>query len=237
MKLTKKQQIVQNLLKKHDIKKNEYYDIDTVVDILKKTSKTKFKKFESLDVSIRLGIDSTKSDQIIRSSSSLPHGNGKSIRVAVFADGTDRTDAIESGADKVGMQDLYDEIKSKVINYDLVIAKTDKMKFISDLGPILGPRGLMPNIKMGTLTSNIKKSVLHAKSGQINYKSEKNGIIHCSIGKIDFPIEKIRDNLEKLLSDLKKLKPVTSKGVFIKKIVLSTTMGPGISVKKESLNF
>merc|ERR1712232_143400 len=126
-------------------------------------------------------------------------------------------------------------IKSKVINYDVIIARLDTMKYISALGPILGPRGLMPNIKTGTLTSDIKKSVLNVKNGQINYKSEKNGIVHCSIGKLNFDNKKIKDNLEKLLSDIKKLKPSSSKGIFIRKVILSTTMGPGISVKKDSL--
>merc|ERR1711976_55514 len=133
------------------------------------------------------------------------------------------------------MKDLHQEIKSKNINYDVIIARLDTMKYISDLGPVLGPRGLMPNIKMGTLTSNVEASVLNIKNGQVSYKSEKNGIIHCSIGKLNFSENMIKENLEKLLSDIVKLKPAASKGVFIRKIVLSTTMGPGISVKKDSL--
>jgi len=235
MKLTKRKKLIQNLLSDQNIKKNEYYDLNDVIKLLKNMPKLKFKNSESVDVSIKLGIDSSKSDQVIRSSSSLPHGNGKKIKIAVFADGEDKKKALEAGADKVGIQSLHDEIKSKIINYDIIIARLDTMKHISDLAPILGPRGLMPNIKMGTLTSDIKKTVLDVKKGKINYKSEKNGIIHCSIGKINFEDHKLKDNLEKLLSDIKKLKPNTSKGVFIRKIVLSTTMGPGISVKKESL--
>jgi len=237
MKLTKRNKKIQNILSESNIVKNASYDVLQVIKILKSIPKLKFKNHESIDVSIKLGIDPTKSDQIIRSSSSLPFGNGKTVRVAVFADGEDEKIAIESGADKVGMKDLYDEIKSKIINYDVIIARLDTMKYISDLGPILGPRGLMPNIKTGTLTSDIKKSVLNVKNGQVNYKSEKNGIIHCSIGKINFDEIKVKGNLEKLLSDIKKLKPSTSKGIFIRKIFLSTTMGPAISVKKESLNF
>jgi len=237
MKLTKRKKLIQHILEKNNIKKNEYYDINVIIESLKNTPNLKFKNPESIDVSIKLGIDPTKSDQIIRSSSSLPHGNGKQLKIAVFADGDDEKKALEAGADKVGMKTLYGEIKSKNINYDIIIARLDTMKYISDLGPILGPRGLMPNMKMGTLTADIEKSVLNMKNGQINYKSEKNGIIHCSIGKIDFSANKIKENLEKLLSDIKKLKPSTSKGIFIRKITLSTTMGPGISVKKESLIF
>jgi len=237
MKLTKRKKSIKSILLQNNITKNGSYDVDSVITVLKDTPKLNFKKHESVDVSVQLGIDPTKSDQMIRSSSSLPHGNGKEVRIAVFADGEDEQVALDAGADKVGMKSLHDEIKSKVINYDVIIARLDAMKYISDLGPILGPRGLMPNIKMGTLTSDIKKSVLNVKNGQVNYKSEKNGIIHCSIGKINFDINKIKENLEKLLSDIKKLKPNTSKGIFIRKIILSTTMGPGISVKRESLNF
>jgi len=237
MKLTKKKKIIVSLLKDKNIKNNESYDINTVIESLKSIPKLKFKNYESVDISIKLGIDPTKSDQIIRSSSSLPHGNGKKIKVAVFADGDDEARALKAGADTVGMKELHDEIKSKIINYDVIIARLDTMKHISDLAPILGPRGLMPNIKTGTLTSDIEKTVLDVKNGKINYKSEKNGIIHCSIGKINFETIKLKENVEKLLSDIRKLKPSASKGIFIKKIVLSTTMGPGISVKKESLNF
>lgn len=237
MKLTKRKKQIKDILASDNIQRNQLYDIDNVIGLLKSIPKLKFKDHESIDVHIVLGIDSTKSDHIIKSASVLPHGNGKKIRVAVFADGEDEKKALEAGADTVGMKSLHDEIKSKVINYDVIISRLDAMKYISDLGPILGPRGLMPNIKTGTLTSDIEKAVLNVKNGQINYKSEKNGIIHCSIGKINFDDNKIKENLEKLLSDIKKLKPSTSKGVFIKKVILSTTMGPGISIKKESLNF
>jgi large subunit ribosomal protein L1 len=237
MKLTKRKKNIKDILSTEEIKKNQLYDIEKALDVLKSVPKLKFKYPESVDVNICLGVEPNKSDHIIRSSTILPHGNGKKVRIAVFADGLDEKNAIEAGADKVGMKSLYDEIKTRVINYDVIISRLDTMKYISDLGPILGPRGLMPNIKMGTLTSDIKKAVLNIKKGQINYKSEKNGIIHCSIGKINFENMKVKENLEKLLMDIKKLKPATAKGIFIKKIVLSTTMGPGISIKKESLKF
>ena len=237
MKLTKRKKDIKAILDKDKIIKNNSYDIDIAVKILKKIPNLKFKNEESLDVSISLGIDPNKSDHMIRSASILPNGNGKTIRIAVFADGVDEKEALSAGADKVGMQDLFKEIKSGVINYDVIIARLDTMKYISELGPILGPRGLMPNLKTGTLTSNIKKAVSNIKNGQISYKSEKNGIIHCSIAKKNFELTQIKQNLEKLLLDIKKLKPATSKGVFIRKIILSTTMGPGISIKKESLDF
>ena len=237
MKLTKRKNKIKDILNKNNIEKDKSYDIKNAISILKSIPQLKFKSLESFDISIKLGVDPTKSDQMIRSSTILPHGNGKKIKVAVFADGLDAQDALKSGADKVGMQDLFDEIKTGPIGYDVIIARLDTMKYISELGPILGPRGLMPNVKTGTLTSNIKKSVLNAKNGQINYKTEKNGIIHCSIAKINFDYKQIKENLEKLINDLKKLKPTTSKGIFIKKIVISTTMGPGICIKKESLKF
>lgn len=237
MNLTKRKKHIQDVLSKSNIEKNKSYNLQEAVSVLKNIRKLKFKDLESFDISIHLGIDATKSDQIIKSSTILPNGNGKKIRIAVFADGIYEKEALEAGADKVGMKDLFNEIKSGSINYDVIVARLDTMKYISELGPILGPRGLMPNIKTGTLTSNIKKSVVNIKNGQINYKTEKNGIIHCSIGKINFVYSKIKQNLEKLLSDIKKLKPATAKGVFIKKIIISTTMGPGISIKKESLEF
>jgi len=237
MKLNKRIKNIKEILEKEKIKKNQLYDVETAIKLLKSLPKLKFKNSESMDVSIHLGVDANKSDHVIRSSTSLPNGSGKQVRVAVFAEGEDEKKALDAGADKVGMKSLHDEIKSKVINYDVIISRLDTMKYISDLGPILGPRGLMPNVKMGTLTSDIEKAVLNVKNGQITYKSEKNGLVHCSIGNINFEDVKIKENLEKLLSDIKKLKPSTSKGIFIKKITLSTTMGPGISIKKESLNF
>ena len=237
MKLTKRKKSIVDILNKKEIKKNHHYSIETALDTLKNIPRLKFKSYESIDVHIILGVERNKSDHIIRSSTVLPHGNGKKIKVAVFADGKDKQEALDVGADMVGMKELYDEIKSKVIKYDVIVSRLDAMKYISDLGPILGPRGLMPNIKTGTLTSDIKKAVINIKKGQVNYKSEKNGIIHCSIAKINFNDIQVKENLEKLLSDIKKLKPSTSKGIFIKKVILSTTMGPGISIKKESLNF
>lgn len=236
MKLTKRQKNIKQILELRNIYRDKSYEISDVVEILQTIPSLKFKNSESIDVSIKLGIDSNKSEHIIKGSTVLPHGNGKNVRIAVFADGEDEKNALEAGADKVGMETLYDEIKSKVIKYDIIVARLDTMKYIAELGPILGPRGMMPNVKMGTLTADIKKSVSNIKKGQINYKSDKNGMIHCSIGKINFDKKHIIENLAKFISDIKKMKPSTSKGIFLKKICLSTTMGPGIYVKKESLN-
>ena len=196
------------------------------------------KKFtESLDVSINLGIDASKSDQNVRGASNLPHGNGKSFKVAVFADGDEATQAKEAGADKVGMEDLAEEIKAGNIDFDVVIATPDTMRVVSPLGQILGPKGLMPNPKSETVTKDIPNTVKNAKSGQIRYKSDKQGIIHARIGQIGYTEEQLKDNLEAFLTDVKKAKPPSAKGVYISKVTLSSTMGRGFEIDTAKLNF
>ena len=196
------------------------------------------KKFtESLDVSINLGIDTSKSDQNVRGASNLPHGNGKSFKVAVFADGDEATQAKEAGADKVGMEDLADEIKAGNMDFDVVIATPDTMRVVSPLGQILGPKGLMPNPKSETVTKDIPNTVKNAKSGQIRYKSDKQGIIHARIGQIGYTEEQLRDNLEAFLTDVKKAKPPSAKGIYISKVTLSSTMGKGFEIDTTKLNF
>jgi len=196
------------------------------------------KKFtESLDVSINLGIDASKSDQNVRGASNLPHGNGKSFKVAVFADGDEATQAKEAGADKVGMEDLAEEIKAGNMDFDVVIATPDTMRVVSPLGQILGPKGLMPNPKSETVTKDIPNTVKNAKSGQIRYKSDKQGIIHARIGQIGYSEEQLKDNLEAFLTDVKKAKPPSAKGVYISKVTLSSTMGKGFEIDTTKLNF
>ena len=196
------------------------------------------KKFtESLDVSINLGIDTSKSDQNVRGASNLPHGNGKSFKVAVFADGDEATQAKEAGADKVGMEDLAEEIKAGNMDFDVVIATPDTMRVVSPLGQILGPTGLMPNPKSETVTKDIPNTVKNAKSGQIRYKSDKQGIIHARIGQIGYTEEQLKDNLEAFLTDVKKAKPPSAKGVYISKVTLSSTMGKGFEIDTAKLNF
>ena len=196
------------------------------------------KKFtESLDVSINLGIDASKSDQNVRGASNLPHGNGKSFKVAVFADGDEATQAKEAGADKVGMEDLAEEIKAGNMDFDVVIATPDTMRVVSPLGQILGPKGLMPNPKSETVTKDIPNTVKNAKSGQIRYKSDKQGIIHDRIGQIGYTEEQLKDNLEAFLTDVKKAKPPSAKGIYISKVTLSSTMGKGFEIDTAKLNF
>jgi len=196
------------------------------------------KKFtESLDVSINLGIDASKSDQNVRGASNLPHGNGKSFKVAVFADGDEATQAKEAGADKVGMEDLAEEIKAGNMDFDVVIATPETMRVVSPLGQILGPKGLMPNPKSETVTKDIPNTVKNAKSGQIRYKSDKQGIIHARIGQIGYTEEQLKDNLEAFLTDVKKAKPPSAKGVYISKVTLSSTMGKGFEIDTAKLNF
>ena len=196
------------------------------------------KKFtESLDVSINLGIDASKSDQNVRGASNLPHGNGKSFKVVVFADGDEAVQAKEAGADKVGMEDLAEEIKAGNMDFDVVIATPDTMRVVSPLGQILGPKGLMPNPKSETVTKDIPNTVKNAKSGQIRYKSDKQGIIHARIGQIGYTEEQLKDNLEAFLTDVKKAKPPSAKGVYISKVTLSSTMGKGFEIDTAKLNF
>ncbi len=210
------------------------YNVEEALQLLQELSTVKFK--ESVDVSVNLGVDPRKSDQVVRGSTVLPNGTGKSVRVAVFAQGANADAAKEAGADIVGMEDLAEEIKKGYLDFDVVIATPDAMRIVGQLGPILGPRGLMPNPKVGTVTPDVATAVKNAKAGQVRYRTDKAGIIHCTIGKVDFDVNALRENLEALLADLKKAKPTSSKGVYMKKVALSTTMGPGLTVDQSSLN-
>ncbi len=210
------------------------YNVDEALKLLKELSTVKFK--ESVDVSVNLGVDPRKSDQVVRGSTVLPHGTGQTVRVAVFTQGANAEAAKEAGADIVGMEDLAEEVKKGNLNFDVVIATPDAMRVVGQLGQILGPRGLMPNPKVGTVTTDVATAVKNAKSGQVRYRTDKAGIIHCTIGKVDFDVDALRENLEALLADLKKAKPASSKGVYMKKVALSTTMGPGLTVDKASLD-
>lgn len=194
----------------------------------------KFK--ESVDVAVNLGIDARKSDQNVRSATVLPHGTGKTMRVAVFTAGANAEAAKEAGADVVGMEDLAAQMKEGDLNYDVVIASPDAMRVVGALGQILGPRGLMPNPKVGTVTPDVATAVKNAKAGQVRYRNDKNGIIHTAIGKVDFSAQALQENLEALLIDLKKAKPSTSKGVYMKKVTISSTMGPGLVIDQGSLS-
>jgi len=211
------------------------YPINEVLDLLKEVATAKF--VESVDVAVNLGVDPRKSDQVVRGSTVLPHGTGKSVRVAVFAQGANVEAAKEAGADLVGLEDLAAAVKAGELNFDVVIASPDTMRVVGQLGQILGPRGLMPNPKVGTVTTDVATAVRNAKAGQVRYRTDKVGIIHCSIGKVDFEPLKLQENLQALLGDLKKAKPATSKGIYMRKVTLSTTMGPGLPVDQSTLSF
>ena len=210
------------------------YTIDEALNILKSTSKVKFT--ESVDVSIRLGIDPRKSDQNVRGSTVLPNGTGKTVRVAVFAQSENAELAKEAGADVVGMDDLHDQIKGGDLAFDVVIATPDAMRVVGKLGQVLGPRGLMPNPKVGTVTTDVAKAVKNAKAGQVRYRTDKAGIIHTTIGKASFEIADLKGNLDALIRDLVKLKPASAKGAYVRKIAISTTMGPGLVVDRATLD-
>ena len=211
------------------------YPVDEAVNLLTETSKVKFK--ESIDVSINLGVDPKKSDQMMRGATVLPHGTGKEVRVAVFAQGDKAEEAKAAGADVVGFEDLAESVKAGSLDFDVVIASPDAMRVVGQLGRVLGPRGLMPNPKTGTVTADVAAAVNNAKAGQVRYRTDKNGIIHGGVGKVGFEPQAIKENVEALLTDLKKGKPASAKGTFIKKIVLSTTMGTGIPIDQSSLEF
>ena len=204
------------------------YSFSEAVSILKETATVKFP--ESVDVAINLGIDARKSDQNVRGATVLPNGTGKTVRVAVFTQGANAEKAKEAGADVVGMEDLMAQMKGGDLDFGVVIASPDAMRVVGQLGQILGPRGLMPNPKVGTVTPDVATAVKNAKAGQVRYRNDKNGIIHCSLGKVAFEEQAIKENLAALVTDLKKAKPANAKGVFLKKATLSTTMGPGITV-------
>jgi large subunit ribosomal protein L1 len=216
------------------IDRTTQYAIDDGLALLKELSTVKFD--ESVDASINLGIDARKSDQNVRGSSVLPNGTGKVVRVAVFTQGDNVDKAQKAGADIVGMQELADSMKGGDLNYDVVIASPDAMGVVGQLGQLLGPRGLMPNPKVGTVSPDVATAVRNAKAGQVRYRTDKGGIIHCTIGKSSFEVTQLRENLEFLLADLQKAKPTSSKGVYLKKVSISTTMGPGVAVDQASLD-
>lgn len=216
------------------LKPNQQYALVDAVNLLKEFASSKFK--ECVDVAINLGVDPRKSEQAVRSATNLPKGTGKTIRVAVFAQGNNAEKAKSAGADLVGFEDLGEAIKNGEMNFDVVIATPDAMRIVGQLGQILGPRGLMPNPKVGTVTTNVEAAVRDAKSGQVRYRTDKNGIIHCTVGSIDFSAGDIAENLLALLADLRKAKPASSKGVYIKKVTLSSTMGPGIPIDLSSIS-
>ncbi|MFQ5756529.1 MAG: 50S ribosomal protein L1 [Acidiferrobacterales bacterium] len=210
----------------------EPYPVEEGIRLVKDTASCKFD--ESVDVSINLGIDARKSDQNVRGTTVLPRGTGKTVRVAVFAEGEQAEAAKQAGADIVGFQDLADSIKAGNLDFDMVIATPDAMKIVGKLGPILGPRGLMPNPKVGTVTPNVTKAVENAKAGQVQYRNDKAGIVHCSIGKASFDVDALKENLAALMDAVQKSKPSGSKGTYIKRVTLSMTMGPGVRLDSRS---
>jgi large subunit ribosomal protein L1 len=215
------------------IEKGKLYPAEEAFGLLKEISKVKF--VENVDVAVNLGVDPRKSDQVVRGSTVLPHGIGKSVRVAVFAQGANADAATAAGADRVGFEDLAEDVKAGNMDFDVVIASPDAMRIVGQLGKILGPRGLMPNPKVGTVTADVAEAVRNAKAGQVRYRTDKGGIIHCPLGKVDFEPVKLRENLEALLSNLMKAKPSTSKGIYMRKVTVSTTMGPGLVVDHLSM--
>lgn len=216
------------------IQPGKQYPIDEALALVQGFAKAKFR--ESVDVAVNLGIDATKSDQQVRGSTVMPHGIGKSVRVAVFTSGKNQDAAREAGADIVGLEDLAEQVKAGEINFDVVVASPDAMRVVGQLGQILGPRGLMPNPKVGTVTPDVVGAVKNAKAGQVRYRSDKAGVIHCTIGKADFDAQLLKENLVALLQDLQKAKPAAAKGIFLRKISLSSTMGPGVPVETSSLS-
>ena len=215
------------------IELGKVYEINTAVDLLSELSTVKFA--EGIDVAVNLGVDPRKSDQVVRGSTVLPNGTGKEVRVAVFTQGENVEKAMAAGADIVGMDDLAEAIKGGELNFDVAIATPDSMRVVGQLGQVLGPRGLMPNPRLGTVTMDVGEAVRNAKAGQVRYRTDKNGIVHGGIGKVGFESTAIKENIEALIIDLKKAKPTSAKGTYVKKIVLSTTMGAGIPIDQASL--
>ena len=227
-KLSKRQKLI-----REKVQAGKQYAIADAVALLKELSTVKFT--ESVDVAVNLGIDARKSDQVVRGATTLPHGTGSVVRVAVFTQGANAEKAKAAGADLVGMDDLAEQVKAGDMPFDVVIATPDAMRVVGQLGQILGPRGLMPNPKTGTVTPDVETAVRNAKAGQVRFRADKNGIVHGAIGKVTFDLNAIKENLEALLGDLKRAKPATSKGIYLKKITLSSTMGPGIVIYQTSL--
>jgi len=220
---------------RQQVKRSQLYPLEEALTLLKQLSSVKFR--ESVDVSVNLGVDPRKSDQVVRGSTVLPMGTGKTVRVAVFTQGANVEAAKAAGADVVGLEDLAERVRGGFMDFDVAIASPDAMRIVGQLGQILGPRGLMPNPKVGTVTPNVGDAVRNAKAGQVRYRTDKGGIIHTTIGKVDFEIPSLRQNLEALLADLQKLKPSTSKGVYMQRITLSTTMGPGLGIDQASFKY
>jgi len=216
------------------IEAGKAYEISEALSLVKQLASAKFA--ESIDVAVNLGVDPRKSDQVVRGSTVLPHGTGKTVRVAVFAQGDNAERARAAGADIVGFEDLAETVKKGELNFDVVIATPDAMRVVGQLGQILGPRGLMPNPKVGTVTADVETAVKNAKAGQVRYRTDKAGIIHCPIGRADFEVPALKENLDSLLADLKKGKPASAKGQYVKKLTVSSTMGPGISVDRASID-
>ncbi|MGP8289823.1 50S ribosomal protein L1 [Vreelandella zhanjiangensis] len=212
---------------------NKAYSLEEAVALLAELSTVKFN--ESVDVAINLGVDPRKSDQVVRGATVMPNGTGKDVRVAVFTQGANADAAKEAGADIVGMEDLAEQVKKGVMDFDVVIASPDAMRVVGQLGQILGPRGLMPNPKVGTVTPDVATAVKNAKAGQVRFRTDKNGIIHTTLGKVTFDAAAVQGNLEALVADLKRLKPSSSKGIYFKKVTLSTTMGPGLTIDHSAL--
>ena len=215
------------------VDRNARYELDAALTMVKQMATAKFD--ESVDVAVGLGIDPRKSDQVVRGAVVLPNGTGKQMRVAVFATGDKAEEARQAGADVVGMEDLAEQVKAGVMDFDVVIATPDAMRIVGTLGPVLGPRGLMPNPKVGTVTADVRTAVINAKGGQVRYRADKGGIIHSSIGKASFEVSALRENLLTLVDSLRKAKPATNKGVYIRKVSVSPTMGPGVPVDPGTL--
>jgi large subunit ribosomal protein L1 len=221
-------------LAREKLESGKLYEIDEALTLVKELATAKFP--ESIDVSVNLGVDPRKSDQVVRGSTVLPNGTGKAVRVAVFAQGDNVDKATAAGADIVGFEDLAEQVKAGELNFEVVIATPDAMRVVGTLGQILGPRGLMPNPKVGTVTADVETAVRNAKAGQVRYRTDKAGIIHCPIGRADFEVPALKENLSALLSDLKKAKPASSKGAYLKKLTVSSSMGPGVSVDRASVD-
>lgn len=216
------------------IEAGKSYAAEDAFALLKEISSVKFA--ETVEVAVNLGVDPRKSDQVVRGATVLPNGTGKTVRVAVFTQGANADAAKEAGADKIGMEDLAEEVKAGNLDFDVVVASPDAMRVVGALGQILGPRGLMPNPKTGTVTPNVAEAVKNAKAGQVRYRTDKAGIIHCALGKVGFDPSALRQNLEALLADLRKLKPSAAKGIYVRKVTVSSTMGPGLPLDQTTLD-
>ncbi|OGT08144.1 MAG: 50S ribosomal protein L1 [Gammaproteobacteria bacterium GWE2_37_16] len=227
-KISKRQKLINE-----KISFGKQYPIEEALTLLQGLPSLKF--IESIEISVNLGVDPKKSDQMVRSSVVLPHGTGRKVRVAVFANGEQAQKALDAGADVVGFEDLSEQIKQGNIDFDLLIATPDAMRLVGQLGQILGPKGLMPNPKVGTVTADVANAVKNAKAGQVQYRMDKGGVVHCAVGKLNFGIQALKENIETFLTDLKRVKPTTSKGIYLKKVAISSTMGPGLAIDLTTL--